>query len=109
LRSESLHESFLNSHAPVKQEKYRLRVEWFLPVKRLKKTHQLSSKFEPVQSVELKFSFVSLSKRTFCQPERHPKIGLTNFGGILHHSARAKKRKNFQICILSDVLKITTN
>jgi hypothetical protein len=27
----------------------------------------------------------------------------------LHHSARAKKRKNFQICILSDVLKITTN
>jgi hypothetical protein len=36
-------------------------------------------------------SIVSLSKR------RHPKIGRTNFGGILHHSARERKQKTLKI------------
>jgi hypothetical protein len=29
----------------------------------------------------------------FFQHARHLKIGRTNFGGILHHSARARKQK----------------
>ena len=36
-------------------------------------------------------SIVSLSKR------RHPKIGKTSFGGILHHSARERKQKTLKI------------
>jgi hypothetical protein len=36
---------------------------------------------------------VSLSKRPFFQHGRHPKIGITNFGGILHHSLRIGKQK----------------
>jgi hypothetical protein len=42
--------------------------------------------------------------RRFCQ--RHPKIGIANFGGIFHHNARARKQKtlktlclNFVICV----------
>jgi hypothetical protein len=36
-------------------------------------------------------------KQRFCQHERHPKIGRTNFGGILHHGARARKQKTLKI------------
>jgi hypothetical protein len=41
--------------------------------------------------------FVSLCKRHFCQYGHHPKIGMTNFRGILHHSARVRKQ-SFVIC-----------
>jgi hypothetical protein len=48
-----------------------------------------------------------LSKRRFCQYGRHSKIGITNFDGILYHSARLlRKQKTY---VLSYVLKITTN
>jgi hypothetical protein len=42
-------------------------------------------------------TIVSLSKGHFCQHGRHQKIGITNFGGILHHSARARKQKTLKI------------
>jgi hypothetical protein len=47
-----------------------------------------------------------ISKRRFCQRGRHPKIGVTNFGGILQHSARIRKQNTY---VLSYVLKIDTN
>jgi hypothetical protein len=49
---------------------------------------------------------VSLSKRQFCQQVRHQKIGITNFGGISHRSARVRKQKTY---VLSYVMKFTTN
>lgn len=39
----------------------------------------------------------SLSKRRFCQDERHSKIGTIHFGGVLHHSARVRKQKTLKI------------
>ena len=50
-------------------------------------------------------------KQRFCQHGhgRHPKIGRTNFGGILPHSARVRKQKLQKSYVLSYVLKITTN
>jgi hypothetical protein len=44
-------------------------------------------------------SLVSLSKRRFCQNGRRPKISITNFGGILHHSARIRKQKTLKIIL----------
>jgi hypothetical protein len=40
---------------------------------------------------------MSLNKRRFCQNGRHQKIGITNSGGILHHSARVRKQKTLKI------------
>ena len=52
----------------------------------------------------------SISKQRFCQHGRHPKISITNIGGILHHGAYVRKQKNFKKSyVLSCVLKITTN
>ena len=47
-----------------------------------------------------------LSKQRFCQHGRHPKISITNIGGILHHSAHVRKQKTFKSYVLSYVLKI---
>jgi hypothetical protein len=40
---------------------------------------------------------VSLSKQRFCQHGCHPKIGISNIGGILHHSAHVRKQKIIKI------------
>ena len=40
---------------------------------------------------------VSLIKWRFCHHGRRPKIGITNFGGILHHSVRARKQRTLRI------------
>ena len=57
------------------------------------------------------FTLTIPKHKTACQHGRHPKTGLTsNFGGILHHSARVRKKKTFKIlCLAIYVLKITTN
>ena len=54
---------------------------------------------------------ISELKRRFCQHERHAKIGITNFGAILHHSARVRKQETLKIfchtvCV-EDYLKLT--
>jgi hypothetical protein len=51
-----------------------------------------------------RFTVVSLSKRRFCQQERHQKIGIPNVGAILHHSARVRIQKTlknlyFAMCV----------
>ena len=52
-------------------------------------------------TVQFKSTYVpaiaSLSKRHFCQHGRHLKTGITNFSGILHHSARARKQKTLRL------------
>jgi hypothetical protein len=61
-------------------------------------------------------SKLKLSKRRFCQhvrmsDGRHSKIGLTNFGEILHRAARVRKQKtlkNLMFCHMC-MLNITTN
>jgi hypothetical protein len=57
----------------------------------------------------LRYQWRNLSKQHFCQHGRHPKIGITNFGGILHHSAHVLRKKKTSKIFLSHVLKITTN
>jgi hypothetical protein len=56
---------------------------------------------------------VTLSKPRFCQHGRHPKIGRTNVGAILHHSAHVTKQKTLKIlsvfCVIcvEDYYKLT--
>ena len=54
-------------------------------------THSISiiSMFRPLA--------VSSLSRFRPQHGLHPKIGRTNFGGILHHSARLRKQKTLKI------------
>jgi hypothetical protein len=42
-------------------------------------------------------ALASLSNGRFCQHGRHLKIGITNFGSVLHHSARARNQKTLKI------------
>ena len=71
---------------------------------------EMSNEYKPYKAEQLRQSgsiLVSLSKRRFCQYGRHSKIGISNFDGILYHSARLlRKQKTY---VLSYVLKITTN
>ena len=43
---------------------------------------------------------INWRKRRFCQHGPHPKIGVTNFGGIMYHSACVSKKnsKNLLFC-----------
>ena len=48
-----------------------------------------------------------LNKQRLCQHRRHPKIGIVNFGCILHHSTRVRKQKTlkilcFTVCVEDD-------
>jgi hypothetical protein len=72
---------------------------------RKQKSHRVDG---PLSVFVLKVK-VSLSKRRFCQQGRHPKMRKTNTGGILLHSAHARKQKLYKSYVLSYVLKITTN